>query len=302
MTNAAPNVLVVDDEEFNLELISDYLEMAGINPVCANRGERALEILHAEPEKYSAILLDRMMPGIDGFEVLSRIKSDSALNQVPVIMQTAKVGKQNMLDGLKAGAHYYLTKPYDRETLTTIVKTAIRDCEKRNQLQASLHESVNTLIMMNNGKFTFKTIEQGRSLATMLANACDDSDRVVLGLTEMLINAVEHGNLGITYEEKTSLNASGSWEDEVNRRIELIENENKEVSVEFTRKENEVTFVISDKGNGFDWNQYLEISPDRAFDTHGRGIAMANSISFDRIQYLGNGNTVSVTVACWSEQ
>ena len=302
MNAIAPSVLVVDDEELNLELISEYLSSEGIHPECVNRGEKALQKLTSEPEKYSAMLLDRMMPGMDGIEVLKHIKANKALSHLPVIMQTAKVGKEHMLEGLKAGAHYYLTKPYDRQTLLTIVKTAIRDYQHVYELQANLRESAHSLMLMQRGEFRFKTIDEGRSLGAMLANACEDSSRVVLGLTELLINAVEHGNLGISYEEKSRLNQNGEWEAEVRKRLEQEQYKDREVVVVFERNANEVVFTIRDQGEGFDWRQYLEISPERAFDSHGRGIAMANTISFDTIEYIGVGNEVCVSVRNRSRQ
>lgn len=296
MSMVVPYVLVVDDEELNLELISEYLQAEGIAPVCVNSGDLALKHLREEPEKYSAMLLDRMMPGTDGMEVLSQMKAIPSLRHLPVIMQTAKVGKESMLEGLNAGAHYYLTKPYDRSTLVTIVKTAIRDYQHVYELQASIRESTHSLLLMNRGEFRFKTIEQGKSLAAMLANACADPERVVLGLTELLINAVEHGNLGITYEEKSRLTRNGEWEKEVSRRSKMEIYRNREVMVDFERCDNEARFNIRDQGEGFDWRQYLEIRPERAFDSHGRGIAIANTISFDSIEYIGTGSEVCVTV------
>ena len=63
-----------------------------------------------------------------------------------------------------------------------------------------------------------------------------------------------------------------------------------------SEKKNRIRFVILDQGAGFEWENYLDLCPDRAFDSHGRGIAMALSISFDQIEFRGNGNEVSVTV------
>ncbi len=296
MIEVDPVVLVVDDEELNLELIAEYMRGTEIRPVTVSSGELALNMLHDSPEQYSAVLLDRMMPGLDGLEVLHSIKSDPQLAMLPVIMQTASVGKKSMLEGLQAGAYYYLTKPYERQTLLAIVRTAVKDYKTYCQLQRNVKQTTHTLKMMNKGKFTFRTLDEGRSLAAMLANACNDSDHVVLGLTELLVNAVEHGNLGIGYEEKSRLNATGEWENEVISRLNQPEHVDKRVIVEFERSENTIVFAILDQGGGFEWQKYLELSPERALDSHGRGIAMANSVSFDRIEYRGKGNEVCVTV------
>ncbi len=296
MNDPMPAVLVVDDEELNLELISEYLRETEIRPVTVASGERALEMLHESPDKFSAVLLDRMLPGVDGLEILSEIKRTSELAMLPVIMQTARDSKESMLEGLQAGAYYYLTKPYDRQTLVAIVRTAISDYKTYRQLQTNVKQTAHTLKMMDRGQFTYRTLDEARSLAALLANACNDSDHVVLGLTELMVNAVEHGNLGIGYEEKSRLNAVGRWEDEVAARLGRPEHVDKYVTVEFERSENTIVFAILDEGEGFEWQKYLELSPERALDSHGRGIAVANSISFDRVEYRGNGNEVFVTV------
>lgn len=296
MNDRMPAVLVVDDEELNLELISEYLRETEIQPVTVACGERALEMLRESPDKYSAVLLDRMLPGADGLEILREIKRTNELAMLPVIMQTARDSKESMLEGLQAGAYYYLTKPYDRGTLVAIVRTAISDYKTYRQLQTNVKQTAHTLKMMDRGQFTYRTLDEARSLAALLANACNDSDHVVLGLTELMVNAVEHGNLGIGYEEKSRLNAVGRWEDEVAARLNRPEHVDKYVTVEFERSENTIVFAILDEGEGFEWQKYLELSPERALDSHGRGIAVANSISFDRIEYRGSGNEVFVTV------
>ncbi len=294
--DSSPVVLVVDDEELNLELISEYLRETEIQPVVVESGEQAMDALRDSPDLFSAGLLDRMLPGLDGLQVLSQIKSDQRLSMLPVIMQTASDSKQSMLEGLQAGAYYYLTKPYDRQTLLAIVRTAVNDYRSYRKLQENVKQTATTLKMMNRGRFTFRTLEEGRSLAALLAHVCDNPDHVVLGLTELMVNAVEHGNLGIGYEEKSRLNAAGDWEAEIVSRLNRPEHANKQVIVEFERDENTVVFAILDEGDGFEWQRYIEISPDRALDSHGRGIAVANSVSFDRIEYRGNGNQVCVTV------
>lgn len=296
MTEDKPVVLVVDDEIFNLDLITDYLNESDIDVVCVERGEQALSLLQESPYRFSAILLDRMMPGMDGIEVLTHIKKDEKISRLPVIMQTASSGKKNMLEGLNAGAYYYLSKPYDQETLIAIVKTAIRDYRHYVHIQDSLRQSVQTLKMMDKGLFNFRSLEEGRNLATLLANACPNSERVVLGLTELITNAVEHGNLGITYEEKSRLNAKGDWESEVEKRLASPDYKDKYATVEFNRSDDKIMLVITDQGDGFDWEKFMTVSPERAFDSHGRGIALANSISFKQVEYLNNGNKVCVTV------
>lgn len=290
-------VLAVDDEEFNLDIIEEYLMTVDIDAVRADNGDQALSILHNHPQRFSAVLLDRTMPGIDGLDVLSTIKADVGLSHIPVIMQTGRATRDDMLEGLNAGAHYYVCKPYDRQTLVEIVSAAIRDFEQYTDVQDNLERAVETLKMMDRGVFYYSTLDEGRNLAAIMAKACPDPDAVVFGLTELMVNAVEHGNLGIGYDEKSRLNADNEWENEVTRRLSQSSNRDKYVTITFERNDEGISFLIEDQGDGFDWEQYMEMSPARVFDTHGRGIAMARMLSFDKIEYLGKGNRVSVTIA-----
>ncbi|VAW53073.1 hypothetical protein MNBD_GAMMA06-1938 [hydrothermal vent metagenome] len=296
MGDDTPVVLAVDDEQFNLEIIKEYLSEVDIDTVCVESGEQALLVLQKSPQLFSAVLLDRMMPGIGGIEVLKKIKTDENTNRLPVIIQTAEAGKSCMLEGLNAGAHYYLSKPYDQQTLIAIISTAIRDYQRYARVQENLERSVQTLKLMDKGEFSFKSLDEARSLSVLLARACLDSDSVVFILTELMINAIEHGNLNISYSEKSRLIADEKWETEVSHRLTLSINRHKYANIKFNRDEKEMIFLITDQGAGFDWQQYMEISPNRAFDSHGRGIAMANSISSNQIQYLETGNKVRVTV------
>ena len=104
---------------------------------------------------------------------------------------------------------------------------------------------------------------------------------------ELLINAIEHGNLGITYAEKTELVLSGEWFAEVERRLADPIYAEKEAQLTFHAATDAITVNIQDAGHGFDWEQYLELSPERAADVHGRGISAARAMSFDSLEYLG---------------
>ena len=289
-------VLVVDDEPFNLEIIEEYLDSEGYTLFTAEDGDDAWTQLEAEPDKFDVVLLDRMMPKMDGMEVLSRIKSHRKLKSTPVILQTAKASQQNIIEGMNSGAYYYLTKPFDDDMLRSIVRTAIEDKMRYDSLTSELEESVRGLAMLQEASFEFKNIEQANDLAKVLANACAKPDRAVTGISELLINAVEHGNLEISYEEKSRLVAQEQWNQEVSRRLELPEFKDKKVIVSFKREGRINKILIEDEGKGFEWQQFLELDPMRAFDSHGRGIAMAKMMSVDEINYQGRGNKVELIV------
>jgi diguanylate cyclase (GGDEF)-like protein len=121
---AARRILIVDDHEDNVEVIRARLETRGYQIESAADGEEALERVRNSPP--DLILLDVMMPRIDGMEVVRRIKSDESLPFIPVIMQTALDTVQHKVEGLDAGADDYVTKPINFAELEARVKSMLR--------------------------------------------------------------------------------------------------------------------------------------------------------------------------------
>jgi len=106
----AKTILVVEDDKFLRELISKKLKDEGYNPVQAEDGEKGAE--QAKKASPDLILLDLILPGIDGFEVLSRIKEDSTISSIPVIILSNLGQKEEIEKGIKLGAVDYLIKAH----------------------------------------------------------------------------------------------------------------------------------------------------------------------------------------------
>jgi len=237
-----------------------------------------------------------MMPEMTGMQVLEKIKQHPVLQHCPVVFQTAKASISDIAEGLSAGAYYYLTKPFEEEVLLSVTKTAISDRLRFKEIQNTLNQTQLTMGMLSSALFEFKTLEEARSIASLISNACPNPTNMVMGLTELMINAVEHGNLGITYDEKSTLNSKGSWTEEVSNRLQLSENINKTASIDFQRHADCIEIIVSDQGEGFDWESYMDFDPNRVMDNHGRGIAVANKLSFSSVEYQGKGNTVCARI------
>lgn len=285
-------LLIVDDEEINLAILEENISSAGYATDCVSDGLAAWNVLDENPDQFDAVLLDRQMPGMDGIELLQKIKADPRMHMMPVILQTAKTSPESVQEGLDAGCYYYLTKPLDSHHMVAIVHSAVKDFQQYKSIKKDSENTVNTLRLLNNGEFQFRTLGEARDLVSLISSACPNGAAIALGLSELMINAVEHGNLGITYAEKSDLNANANWEDEVNRRLLDPQYKDKVAKLVFERNQTDIKFKIEDQGDGFNWEKYIRPDPARAFDNHGRGISMANMISFDQIQYLGKGNVV----------
>ncbi|NLH49078.1 MAG: response regulator transcription factor [Myxococcales bacterium] len=119
-----PLILVVDDEEDILELIRYNLAKEGYQVGTVTTGEDALAF--ARREKPNLVILDLMLPGVDGLEVCKRLKANDATAAIPVIMLTAKSEDADVVTGLELGADDYLTKPFSPRVLVARVRTALR--------------------------------------------------------------------------------------------------------------------------------------------------------------------------------
>jgi CheY-like chemotaxis protein len=288
-------ILAVDDEPFNLDIIITYLEGDGYEVLGAKDGNEALALLEKH-EDIDVIVLDRMMPRMDGMAVLKKVKSEPKWQEIPVIMQTAASSTDQVLKGIQEGVYYYLTKPYEDVMLLSIVKSAIHDHVHKTQIKQEVGKHQRALGMMEQACFRFRTLEEAKNLSYFIANCSPNPRDLVYGINELLINAIEHGNLGITYAEKTALVLQGRWQEEVERRIMLAENKEKFAHLRYEATDTGFIVHIQDQGPGFDWQPYLEISPQRITDPHGRGIATAKTLSFTTLEYLGSGNEVRCTV------
>jgi two-component system, OmpR family, alkaline phosphatase synthesis response regulator PhoP len=117
-------ILAVDDEEHIQELIKFNLENSGYKVICCGNGTEALKI--AKSEKPDLVLLDVMLPGIDGYDVCKEIRKDNNISNIPIIMITAKSEELDKILGLELGADDYITKPFSVRELLARVKAVLR--------------------------------------------------------------------------------------------------------------------------------------------------------------------------------
>ncbi|MFV0371561.1 MAG: response regulator [Azonexus sp.] len=293
-------ILVVDDDPLCLLLAEECLEPEGFSLEKFTDAETAWQRLNAPGSDFSLLILDRNMPGLDGLAFLQRLHAQPRFSDLPIIMQTAADTPEEIRQGLAAGVHYYLTKPAAAAALLSIVHAALEDRSARAALREhaarleSSQKAVQKLLV--SAQYQFTTLAEVSALVPMLAALCPEPDRVAPGLSELMVNAIEHGNLGITYEEKAALKWDGGWEGEICRRLGLPEYRDRRAIITLERRPGHLVFRIVDQGAGFAWSNFLDFDPERAFDANGRGIAMARATSFSHLEYAGRGNIVSAWV------
>jgi len=139
----APRILVVDDEEDLLELVRYNLTKEGYDVACVASGEEALKAARKLPP--DLIVLDLMLPAVDGLEVCRRLKADARTREVPIIMLTAKGEEGDMIAGLERGADDYIAKPFSPRVLGARIKALLRRHDARRQAEAEVTIDVHEL-------------------------------------------------------------------------------------------------------------------------------------------------------------
>lgn len=297
MSTHPHRLLLVDDDPVNLKLLSAYFEDTDYQIVTAQDGDEALQtILKHAGDYFSAYLLDYKMPKKDGITLLQELKADARYQMVPAILQTSADSHEDINRGIQAGAFYYLLKPFSKKHLFSIVDAAVKGFTNHQQIFNSVYNQQECTELLDSAHFSYKTIEQAKNLSQTLALLTPKPQKVAIGLFELLVNAVEHGNLGIGYQEKTRLLQSGLLQTEIQSRLQMEPYNKRVVEVTIERKERELTISITDMGDGFDSAPYLDFSIERAMDNHGRGIMMASKLSFEGVRYSEKGNAVYCTI------
>jgi len=120
-------ILVVDDEPGIVQIARDYLDRAGFRVITAGDGSTALRLARAE--RPSLLVLDLMLPGMDGLDVARALRQDPATRKLPIIMLTARVEEADRLIGLELGADDYMTKPFSPRELVARVRAVLRRSE-----------------------------------------------------------------------------------------------------------------------------------------------------------------------------
>ncbi len=132
-------LLVVDDEEDILQLVRYNLTKEGYDIICVTTGEEAVR--RAKIEQPDLILLDLMLPGVDGFEVCRQLKRDETTAAIPIVMLTAKGEDADIVTGLELGADDYITKPFSPKVLLARIRAVLR---RRNQQDIDNTEPLTT--------------------------------------------------------------------------------------------------------------------------------------------------------------
>jgi|SaaInlStandDraft_1057018.scaffolds.fasta_scaffold06119_2 response regulator RpfG family c-di-GMP phosphodiesterase len=290
-------VLYVMSEEDH-KVFGEYKADRPFDILHATSGQEGLELLKENSGKISAIVMSFKMSDISGVDFLVELKRNLEWNYIPTMVITRDINENNLVESVNAGAFYYLERPISEGVFSSVLSKALKDFTTY-VFYLSKAQNIHISRLVTNGQFRFRTFKEAYEVADWLASLCfgKSRDDIVVGFIELLINAIEHGNLKIDYDEKSRLMKEGNYLDRLVERLELPEFKDLRVTVDFDHKSGEELLVkITDEGEGFDHEKYMVVDRKRLFHAHGKGILMAKSLYFTSLSYNDKGNEVTVTI------
>ena len=285
-------LLAVDDEPMNLMFIQCCFDESGIEILTAEDGLQAWDILQKQHQELGTLLIDRMMPHMDGIELAAHVKSDASMASIPLIMQTAAAQKDSLDEIFEAGFYYCLTKPYRPVDLIAMVKTCMDRYQQQQDLLLSVDAQSGETVREFAKTYTFRLPSEINSIAAEMAQLAPQPRRAALGLRELMHNSIEYGILGIEGAERARLDQLDNGLEEIESRLSRSEYSNKAVEIRCEEHDDGVVYFLKDDGPGFDWKKYLDFDKDSLGHVHGRGIAFAKNLYFSEVNYVDNGSAV----------
>ena len=286
-------VLVIDDEEPIRKVLSIALKEKNYLVLTASDGKKGIEIFKSENP--DIVITDVKMPELSGIEVTRAIKEIN--EDADVVIMTGYGSEELVIESMRAGASNFIKKPVSLQELFKILEDIISKKESKKRAVVArdivVYENKKCIIGNDITKIWSVVNQVLFNIYATVESSVYEGLRI--GLYEIIINAIEHGNLGITYEEKNKALNNNTYAQLLDEKIKEANSKNKKVVINSILDNKRFEVEIIDNGNGFDYkNLPSPDDPEKIFEAHGRGIFLA-SVYFDSIEYKGNGNHVVLT-------
>lgn len=286
-------ILIVEDDLASSEMLRLSLEKEGYECLLAENGNQAL-LIHSE-HKPDLIISDVRMPEMDGIELLEKLRSIE--EETIIIIVTGHSNEELALRSLELGANNYIKKPINLTELKLIIRRYSNILESKylsKQLPELIEDRTLKLELPTNTQIISSVIDYFQDKIAYFYTA-KQLFQIELGLTELITNAIEHGNLGITKEDKTLALKENSLESLYRERLQDPVLSQKTATIVFKQTKEYCSWQITDQGSGFNWKNLPNPTHlGNIGELHGRGVFLSR-LQFDKLEYIGSGNCVIAT-------
>lgn len=288
-------ILVVDDEQIIRNVVQRKLEATTpYRVLTCDDGVPALEAIKSE--HVDLVISDLLMVSLNGIDLLREIKRHDP--RIPVIIITGYGTLDDAIEAIKLGAEDFIKKPFDIADIILTIEKTFSKIEEQADQRAIIHHIANediTLTIPTDFDFLNRVINyifsHLRARWLVSAEALHD---VKICLYEALYNALEHGSLEITGEEKTSLLEQGqqAYRDFLAQRLANASYSSRTIAVRLSISEQLMEVAICDQGNGFDFgDQLIGVPSEEAFKSCGRGLLLITSL-MDGVEFRQGGREI----------
>jgi CheY-like chemotaxis protein/anti-sigma regulatory factor (Ser/Thr protein kinase) len=281
----------VDDQEALRSLLARLLEREGFDAVQAENGARAVEMYRSESPL--VVVSDIMMPRMDGLTLLNEIRRID--RNATVILMTGQGNEDVLLKALRGGATNFFKKPFNVRELIDEIRKVVEfrlEAARSSLFSPLLVEETKRFVMPRADSPFFPIINQiTLQLPCLLPQ--EDILNLKIGIEEVITNAIEHGNLGISFKEKSKAIQEGRLAELIADRGRESDAAGRAVGITSRLSPRLFEITIRDDGKGFDWRTLPAVEPETLLAFNGRGIFLTK-IYFDEVTYNDAGNEVTL--------
>ncbi|MGA2478570.1 MAG: response regulator [Spirochaetia bacterium] len=284
-------VLVVDDQETLRALLSRLLIREGFEPIEAADGEQAVALFKSQSPL--VVVSDIMMPRMDGLTLLHEIKRID--RNATVILMTGQGNEDVLLNALRGGATNFFKKPFNIRELIEEIRKVVEfrlEAARSTLFSPFLVEETKRFVMPRADSAYFPIINQ---ITLQLPCLLPEGEilNLKIGIEEMIANAIEHGNLGISFEEKNRAIEEGRLAELMAERGSQSDAAGRAVHIDARLTSEYFEISIRDEGKGFAWRDLPAVAPESLLSFNGRGIFLTK-IYFDEVTYNETGTMVTL--------
>lgn len=266
----------------SLEQLGYHVDLLAYNVASISQvADRSLAI--------EGIVIDRRGVKEIDRDVFTRLATDPRLIDLPKLLVAGSGDDEQICEALNANITNHVRTPFRVAVLDANLRALSRLRDER-RAYLPLPEAKTEILLIETCKFRVRTPAEAKKILPLLAQFFPDHRRATLGITELLSNAIEHGNLELGGSARNSLMRSGALQQEIHTRLLQPEFRDRRVDVVVARREDGILLTVTDQGPGFAWREHLDIDPSLANLECGRGIARARHLAFDNLTYNERGN------------
>jgi len=286
-------LLVVGFSPAEQNTLQALLKDDDIQPVFKQNLSVAIDsIQESSSNEFQAYLIHENALNDSSFEEFYALKQQPKFQFIPIILQVLSSQSPSIEKCMALGLSFYLIQPYTAVLLHAVLSSSTQGFMNHLEINRRLTSFSNSRALLQQSVFHIQTPGDAQAVSSILSYLTPEPKRTSVGLFELMLNSIEHGNLEIGYDEKTKLVKNGLIQEEIQHRLTQDAYRDKFTVVTFERTDNAINITIADSGKGFDYAPFLSFEEGRAMEYHGRGILIANKFSFDSLEYQNHGATV----------